>query len=99
MANDGGGAAPWHQPPQVHYRLGVRRRQHAKGGSRSSREGECAGLLAFSSNFGINTPTGGPAKKVILIRNAAAANLCKCGTGTSVAQETKLLSWRPLGYT
>ena len=32
MANDGGGAAPWHQPPQFHYRLGVRRRQHTKGG-------------------------------------------------------------------
>ena len=32
MANGGGGAAPWHQPPQFHYRLGVRRRQHAGGG-------------------------------------------------------------------
>src|SRR5438105_1650203 len=32
MANDGAGAAPWHQPPQFHYRLGVGRRQHAKGG-------------------------------------------------------------------
>ena len=32
MAHDGAGAAPWLQPPQFHYRLGVSRRQHARGG-------------------------------------------------------------------
>src|SRR3984893_7191875 len=34
MAHDGGGAAPWLQPPQFHYRLGVSMRQHVRGGSR-----------------------------------------------------------------
>ena len=55
-------------------------------GSRSSRESECARVLAFFSDFGINTPAGRLAKKAILIRNAAAADLCKCETDASVLQ-------------
>ena len=35
MAHDGGGAAPWLQPPQFHYRLGISMRQHVRGGSRT----------------------------------------------------------------
>src|SRR5437763_16004867 len=69
-----------------------------KAGSRSSQESECAGRLAFFSNFGINSPTGRLAKKAILIRNAAAADMCKCETNASVTQESKRLSWRLLGY-
>src|SRR2546423_3408533 len=36
MAHDGGGADPWLRPPQFHYRLGVRMRQHVRGGSGSA---------------------------------------------------------------
>ena len=55
-------------------------------------------VLAFFSDFGINTPAGRLAKKAILIRNAAAADLCKCETDASVLQQAKRLSLRPLGY-
>lgn len=96
MANDGASAAPWHQPPQFHYRLGARRRQHAKGGSAHSQESESTGLLPFFSDFGINTLTGGPAQKAILIRNAAAANLCKCkerALGTLQTRQFAQMLW------